>query len=484
MGVPYIEKNNRRCIWCGRPIPKRFKQGAKYCKTKCSNAFRAYKHYEPKKKYIIAKRNSVESERIAATVHYEPNQWQKIVRASDARFKVIAAGRRAGKSYYVAHDPKDGAAGDIVDGTRNVWIVAPTYDLTGRIWQAVWLMAQRHLKPYINRITNTPGNFKIICNGGGFIEAKSAETPENLVGVGLHKLIVDEAPMVSKKAWTMALRPTLLDYKGTGIFIGSPKAKNWFYDIWRLGQTPEGKERGWESWQFTSFDNDKLQNREDLDEIIQDQSQIEYQQEILGQFIEGEGALFHRIREHATGTYREPVEAESYYMGVDLGGKVDPTVISVINAKDGNLDYLEVLEDTDWGIAKERIRKVFDRYFAPITTVDASALGGDNACQELRDEGISVEPFNITGVSKPRLIGKLVRFWEQNYLRFPYDDRILKEFEVFSFRTTIAGNRQYSAPSGKHDDIVLSIALAIWPMDAPGESTEIEFFSTKQNEYT
>src|SRR3990167_4490569 len=152
MGGPYIEKNNRRCIWCGRPIPKRFKQGAKYCKTKCSNAFRAYKHYEPKKKYIIAKRNSVESERIAATVHYEPNQWQKIVRASDARFKVIAAGRRAGKSYYVAHDPKDGVAGDIVDGTRNVWIVAPTYDLTGRIWQAVWLMAQRHLKPYINRI--------------------------------------------------------------------------------------------------------------------------------------------------------------------------------------------------------------------------------------------------------------------------------------------------------------------------------------------
>ena len=68
-----------------------------------------------------------------ALTGYKPNNWQKIVREEESRFKVLAIGRRGGKTLYATIDSKDGLVADLVLPNQYVWIVAPNYDLTQRV---------------------------------------------------------------------------------------------------------------------------------------------------------------------------------------------------------------------------------------------------------------------------------------------------------------------------------------------------------------
>ena len=464
------------CLYCGKPIIGK-RAGAKWCSKYCNDTYFEVTREFPQVRKLVNGLTITEEELIDY-VGYKPNKWQEEVRKSDARFKVIVAGRRSGKTYYVAHDTKDGLVADLVDGTKKVWVVAPTYDLTGRVWNEIWRLAIKKFRFLIERVLNGPQRKAIFLKKGGFIEAKSADNPATLIGEGLHKIIIDEAAMVEKKAWTMGLRPTLADFEGTAIFISSPKAKNWFFDLYQRGQK---KEKGWASWQFNSFDNLHIKKGE-LDEIAKDLSKLEYEQEIMGKFIEGEGTVFRNIRGHAIGQEHEPQEGNTYYMGIDLGGRFDNTAIVIINEQTMNIDHVEMLEDYDWPVQKDRLRELFDLYYSPITTMDATALGGLNAVQELEDEGMVIEPFKFSRWSKPSLVGKLIRFYEQGLITYPPDESLLAELEVFSFAISETGQRKYKAPNGKHDDIIMAFALALWPMDisAPGKA---EFIPSPDNSY-
>lgn len=232
---------------------------------------------------------------------YKPNNWQKLVREENYRFKIVCAGRRSGKSLYVVHDTKDGIVTDFVLPQQHVWVVAPTYDLTSRVWNEVYHLAISKFKPIIQRIHNTKGNFRLETALGTRIEAKSADEPEKLVGVGLTKIIVDEAALVKQKAWNQSLRPTLIDHKGKALFISTPKGKNWFWELYQKGQQKE--EMDWKSWRFTSFENGYL-DRNELTEITKDMPEFEYRQEILAEFEETAEQIFRKFKERAIGKFQ------------------------------------------------------------------------------------------------------------------------------------------------------------------------------------
>jgi len=455
------------CEHCGRTdlIATRHKN-ARFCGPAC---YRKFKAGEEVPEDFVEKigRGEYTQKELADFVNYKPNKWQKEVRRVNSRYKVICAGRRSGKSYYVANDPKDGVLADLADGTKYVWIVAPTFDLTLRIWTEVWRTANKHFKPVISKIWNSPGRYRIEMKNGGIIEAKSADSPESLVGVGLDKLIVDEASMVSEKAWTMALRPTLIDSKGSALFISTPKSKNWFYDLWVKGQMDDPE---WKSWQFSSFENSYLDKKE-VEAAAQDMTALEYEQEILAQFVSSQGKVFGNIAEHIAGDLKGPEPDTYYYMGVDFGGRYDNTAVVVINANTYHVDYVEVMVDTDWPVQKKRIKEIYELYNQPYCTGDATGLGGQNAISELEDMGISIDPFNFSESNRNQLIGNMILFFENGYVTYPPDENLLNELEIFGFVYKKNGQKKYSAPNNKHDDMVMAFALALWSIPKPSENT-------------
>ena len=158
------------------------------------------------------------------------------------RFRLLACGRRWGKSYLSMRE----ALKMLYYGFKKTrrkqrcWVVAPTFPLV----REDWMIAESLLKDYITekRQTDMRMDFGIL----GFIEFKSAEREdEGLRGAGLDCAVIDEASRVSRKSWEQGIRPALADKQGRCMFISTPKGRNWFYEMYQMGQSDNKEIKSW-----------------------------------------------------------------------------------------------------------------------------------------------------------------------------------------------------------------------------------------------
>ena len=409
---------------------------------------------------IYEKRKDFESE-IDKLTNYKPNSWQRIVREEDVRFKVICVGRRGGKSLYVVKDSRDGLVSDLVTPYQHVWIVAPNYDLTQRVWNELYSLAVTSFKSAISRINNTKGNYKIETIVGGTIEAKSAEDPEKLVGVGLTKIIIDEAAMVPLKAWNQSLRPTLIDHHGKAIFISTPKSKNWFWEIWSKGQLKEEVE--WQSWRFTSYDNEYIDKKE-IESATKDMPEYEYRQEILAQFEETAEQIFRNVLKQAIGKEKPPERGHRYEIGIDLGRKTSYTVITVVDVMTYPYEVVKIdrFKTLDWNLQIERIKSIWNEYPCLRLRVDATGIG-DPVIQDLENRGVRIDPYIIKETSKRQYIDKLSIYINDGRLIYPKNQDLINELDTYGREISKQSGRVIYKPLGKFkEDCVSSLALAVW----------------------
>lgn len=163
---------------------------------------------------------------------------------SDARFRVLIAGRRFGKTYLSAAE-LSAAAGERPDSL--CWYVAPTYKMAKEL-------AWRHLKRLIPRsqMAKSPNETELSIElvNGSRIVLKGADNPDNLRGLGLNFVVCDEFAQLDPLLWPEVLRPALSDHLGRALFLGTPRGYNHAYDMYLKGTR---KEHGWESWTFTTL---------------------------------------------------------------------------------------------------------------------------------------------------------------------------------------------------------------------------------------
>lgn len=182
--------------------------------------------------------------------HLKLHPGQRTVISDFHRFKVVVAGRRWGKTQCA----KTAIIKEMQVPRQLIWYVAPTYRMARQImWQEMIdtiparLIARKHETLLIIRLVN-----------GTQIELKGADKPDTLRGVGLDYLVMDEAQDTKEDTWKKVLRPTLASTGGRVLFIGTPKAYNWLYEIYMLGQRGETyldkknrrHKNAWKSWQF------------------------------------------------------------------------------------------------------------------------------------------------------------------------------------------------------------------------------------------
>lgn len=191
------------------------------------------------------------------------HKGQAIVARSPARFRVICAGRRWGKTR--------GSAVELLRAAMSkpkalVWYVAPSYTMARDImWdQLVDLVPKRLVK----KKNETKLSMKLI--NGSVIHLKGADKPDSLRGRGLDFCVLDEYQDFKPGSWEKVIYPTLTDKRGRALVIGTPKSYNHFYDLYMKGQDPEKKD--WASWQFPTITSPFIAKaeieaaRENLDE--------------------------------------------------------------------------------------------------------------------------------------------------------------------------------------------------------------------------
>lgn len=196
---------------------------------------------------------------------WRPYPLQREVLLSPVRNKVLAAGRRAGKSQVGGQRLLPEAIRAYRDLNvleerslrREYWIVGPEYSDAEKEFRVIWNAIRRmgftmdHPGSYNNPDS---GEMSIsLFNRRFVIAAKSAKYPATLVGEGLSGVVFSEAAKLKPSVWSKFIRPTLADFAGWAQFGSTPEGKNWFYDLWKIGQDPERTD--WASWRSPSWAN-------------------------------------------------------------------------------------------------------------------------------------------------------------------------------------------------------------------------------------
>jgi len=258
--------------------------------------------------------------------------WQKKVFNDSSRFKVIAAGRRTGKSRLAAWMLIINAL-QVERG--HVFYVAPTQGQARDImWQTLLELGHPVIAgSHIN-------NLQVKLVNGATISLKGADRPETMRGVSLKFLVMDEYADMKPEVWEQILRPALADQKGSALFIGTPMGRNHFYELYKYAEL--GSDEDFKAWHFTSYDNNLIDPTE-IDRAKRSMSSYAFRQEFMASFEAMGSEMF---KEEWVRYEEEEPSGGEYYIAIDMAGfeevgkkrtkntKLDSTAIAVVKVQD------------------------------------------------------------------------------------------------------------------------------------------------------
>ncbi|HEX5074253.1 MAG TPA: terminase family protein [Gemmatimonadaceae bacterium] len=307
---------------------------------------------------------------------------QMVVFNSPARFSVLAAGRRFGKTNLATARAAAKAMDPRNVKRKPVFVVAPVATQAKLLyWQGLLDLLYPVLDPKRPPQSNEG---HIYLRNGVMIGVKGADRPDTLRGVGLWHTELDEYADMKPEVWESILRPALADVKGTAGFIGTPKGRNHFYELY-MSAGGEGAYRGpgrgtpvssdWAAFHYVSLDNPFLDPSE-IEAARTTMTPFAFRQEFLASFETGTSESFEadwivEVDEEPKDKDGKPVPGD-WFVTVDLAGfagvekavgyrqkRLDNHAIAVVKVLDDERWYVRDLYLGRWGV-EETARRVVD----------------------------------------------------------------------------------------------------------------------------
>ena len=324
---------------------------------------------------------------------------------STARFKVVSAGRRFGKSRLAAWILIIKA---LQSESKDVFYIGPTFQQAKDI---MWNMLKEllHDTDLIETTHENTATMKLV--NGRRISLKGSDRPDTLRGVGLAYVVLDEYASMKVEVWEQIIRPTLSDVKGGALFIGTPAGKNHFYDLYLEAE----KDEDWEAFQYTSIDNPLIDPKE-VEVAKRTMSTQAFRQEFEASFVSFTGGIFKN--EWIKYDENEPEEG-NFVIAVDpagfeavekerglKGSKLDETAISIVKIH-GDKWWVKDILHGRWNI-KETASKILQAAIEnQATTVGIESGALKNAIlpylqDEMRTQGRWVVITDVTHGGKKK----------------------------------------------------------------------------------
>lgn len=288
------------------------------------------------------------------TLDFKLLKWQQEVFKNTHRFKVVAAGRRCGKSRLSAVSLLIEAL-NCPEGSA-VMYIAPTL---GQARSILWDLLHDLGRPVIK--SSHVNNLEITLVNGRKILVRGADNPDSLRGVSLTYVVLDECAFIKQDIWEKVIRASLSDQKGRALFISTPSGRNWFYDIFNLGKDTDDEE--WKSWHFTTADNETIDPKE-VEAAKRTLSSFAFKQEYLSSFDTSGADVF---KEEWFKLAEEP-QYGSYIVAIDLAGfeevgknasaskkRLDETAIAVVKLEDNGNWWVHKIQHGRWDIRETAV---------------------------------------------------------------------------------------------------------------------------------
>lgn len=268
---------------------------------------------------------------------------------SKARFKVVVAGRRFGKTF-LALALLLAAALDRAVRDRTFWYIAPTYRQAKQIaWKQLKRMIPMGAVVAVNE-TDLSVEFKNGC----VIALRGADNFDSLRGVGLDGVVLDEFADMDPDAWFEVIRAALADKAGWALFIGTPKGFNHFHELWTKAQDAPG----WEAWQFTTADGGNVP-LEELEAARAELDERTYRQEFHASFETLSGRCYQNF-ERAQNVRADIVDIPELPLLIGMDFNVNPMSACCSVSPGGQLHTFDEIEipngNTDLMVAEIKRR--------------------------------------------------------------------------------------------------------------------------------
>ena len=394
---------------------------------------------------------------------------------SKARFRIMACGRRGGKSTALLREGLGMSDHIRLTQQRQARgiVVAPTYEMV----EENWLMARQQWDLLQPRLHEADHWIDLSHVGFGRIDFKSTASEGGVGrGAGYDWAILDEAARIPQDAWESDLRPALADRQGRALFGSTPVGQNWFYDLWRKGQG-EDHDPMYQSWRYSTLEMWRSRHaaygeqvqlaacEQEWQDIVRTTPTRKLQQEYLAVFLENEGVLW-SLTKCLRGQLRAAVPGRSYVAGVDVARAEDWMAVAVVEVETRELVALHRSQHRNWDMQKATMLQVLRQYPRCQVLVDSTGVGSPIA-HDFRNAGCNVEDIVFSVKTKKNLVDNLGVAIDHGLIGLPTQPEtewLLDELRAFQETKLPSGNMRWSAPEGKHDDGVTALMLAIWAL--------------------
>tara|TARA_Y100000022_G_scaffold48483_1_gene40987 strand:+ start:302 stop:1561 length:1260 start_codon:yes stop_codon:yes gene_type:complete len=208
------------------------------------------------------------------TINYRPRKLVKNFHKREQRFAVIVAHRRFGKTVAAINDLIKTA---LTTERKNVRVayIAPYYRQAKAIAWDYLLEYTKDIEGVYYNVAELRADFP---NGARF-RLFGADNYDAMRGLYFDSVVLDEPADFPANAWPSVIRPSLTDRKGKATFIGTPKGKNEFWEIYNNAQ----KNDNWFCAMYKA-DETNILEKEELEEAKQTMGEDRYAQEFMCSF--------------------------------------------------------------------------------------------------------------------------------------------------------------------------------------------------------
>ena len=325
-------------------------------------------------------------------IPYKPRELQKKIHSDLMRWTVIVCHRRFGKTVFAINELLKQCLTSTKERPRYAYL-APTYKQAKTIaWDYL-----KHYSRGIPDIKINESELRIDYPNDGRIQLFGCDSPDALRGLYLDGAVLDEYAQMPSSLFGEVLRPALSDREGWAIFIGTPKGKNSFYELYSKADSSDK----WFTQTYKASET-KIVKEEELIDAQEIMTPEEYEQEYECSWTAAiKGAVYGREMAAAMATKRigfVPIETKiDVHTFWDLGisdamtiwfvqaiGKEIRLINYYQNSGEGMAHYIQYLKNfaRDNGVS-------YGDHFAPHDIEVRELMNGKSRRDTAREMGIN-----------------------------------------------------------------------------------------------
>lgn len=346
--------------------------------------------------------------------------------------------------------------------------LAPTYKQGKKIiWENIGGDGFRLLDHIPKEIIKNKNEteLKIELINGSYIQIIGTDNIDSIMGSNPYGVVFTEFSLQQSKSWDY-IRPILAENGGWAIFNFTPRGTNHAYKLLQSAKTNPK----WFTEVLTVEDTHAI-NEEELKEERKQMPGDLYDQEYLCKFVDGASQFFRGVDKVVyDDAYEVPEELHEYKFGIDLAKSGDYSVITPFDLNTFKVGRQDRFNQIDYTYQKEKIKARYFQYRNPVTTMDGTGIG-DPIFDDLFRDMNNLQKYVFTERSRMDLLTNLQLKIEQQIIKIPNDPILIEELKSFEYVISDKGRVSARCPDSMHDDMVMSLALAVY--NTPNRPLEV-----------